>query len=549
MRDDTSELDEAEEAALLAGSPGRSTSSAGRDSAAVEKLFARNSTIENTLMAPLLNDPTIRRALLNAARLEDALHSSGPVNTQGSAPVPRNSESACASPKAPRMENSSHASGSVIVQEPSPVDLRNSEDLGALQASGNSPTPDEEQARYLAAILQASKQNRAWRSCLTMQISGSNLVTPDGSVIPLREVEIEDVYRWPNTRFRFRNEPKPSIPIPKREKVLLTPRRAQEAVLNHLREVTKGQLVCDQFAFDTTVPLPRIPHTLTPFATKMSKFLVEALPEYLATGKRPICEEAKHFISVLPDLEFPRFLEVATAKKLDINCGASELGDGFPPLSEGCVRSELEKRKAFFNALTTMCLVDSLAAQATPEHGPLISAISKGACQTLADTFFSFITCKSACRIKVLKNLDTSSIPVADLLKSDFFQKSLFDPVAVSEVTTEARRFNTSIRGLLLDASKKRREEIQAGPSNKRRRTDQSFPGEPATRNRGGRSNRGSSRRSYSNPAPTGQETSGNSNRFADRLETRQQSSQRSDRQQPGSRPNGRGNKSRGKHA
>ena len=197
-----------------------------------------------------------------------------------------------------------------------------------------------------------------------------------------------------------------------------------------------------------------------------------------------------------------------------------------------------------------MCLVDSLAAQTTLEHVPLISAISKGACQTLADTFFSFIASKSACRIKVLKNLDTSSIPVADLLKSDFCQKTLFDPVAVSEVTTEARRFNTSIRGLLLDASKKRREETQAGPPNKKQRTDQSFPAEPATRNRGGRSRRGSSRRSYSNPAPTGQGKSSNTNRLVDRLEPRQQSRQRSDRQQPGSRPNGRGNKSsRGKHA
>ena len=152
MRDDTSELDEAEEAALLAGSPVRSTSSAGRDSAAVEQLFARNSALENTLMAPLLNDPTIRRALLNAARLEDELHNSGPVSTQGAAPVPRNSESAGASPKAPRADNNSPVSGPVNVQDPSPVDPRNSEDLGALQASGNSPTPEEERARYLAAI-------------------------------------------------------------------------------------------------------------------------------------------------------------------------------------------------------------------------------------------------------------------------------------------------------------------------------------------------------------------------------------------------------------
>ena len=125
-----------------------------------------------------------------------------------------------------------------------------------------------------------------------------------------------------------------------------------------------GVTECKDFAFGTSTPLPHVPTSITPFGNKMLSFLNDAIPDFLLSGKRPACEEAKPFVMVLP-LSNPDLLPLATTKRLTSSAGISQLGEGFPLISDGSLRAELEKRSAFFHSLSNLTLIDTLIRRVT----------------------------------------------------------------------------------------------------------------------------------------------------------------------------------------
>ena len=58
--------------------------------------------------------------------------------------------------------------------------------------AGPSSRRTENETQELIAQLSAKASTNVWRSCVALRAEGPNLITPDGSAIPIRDVEIED---------------------------------------------------------------------------------------------------------------------------------------------------------------------------------------------------------------------------------------------------------------------------------------------------------------------------------------------------------------------
>ena len=422
-----------------------------------------------------LRDPNIKQALIRAAELS---------RKEAEAFDARNSEAQDSASRASVSRSSSVA-----------------------HSSGSSPVPccsrrSEADTQVLLSRLHSAAATQEWRSCIYLRLDGPNLVAPDGTTIPVREIEIEDPGSWPNTRFRFLSQPR--LAVTKKESVLLAPKLALEAVLSHLSLL--GVQECREFAFGTSVPLPRLPVALSPFGSKMLKFLTGSIPEFLWSGKRPSCEESKPFVMVLP-ASAPDLLPLATAKRLDASAGISQLGEGFPLISDGSLRAELEKRAAFFQALSNLALIDSLSSLDWAREGRvdknLFAALAKALCQSLSDSFYGFIAAKQSLRAKVLKGLDHAALPVKDLLNSCFLDSSLFGREEVTRITAEARTLHISIWALLQSSSNKRRAESSASNQDRKRPRRSRRPN-----NAGGISRRlATQNNSASGPARSGPQT------------------------------------------
>ena len=106
-------------------------------------------------------------------------------------------------------------------------------------------TKTDAQVRDLAATLAAVSNKMPWRSCVSFVVEDQYLLAPDGTTIPLKDIDIEEPENFPNTRFRFLNPPK--LTIPKRETLLLSNKYAQDFVLQLLGRL--GAIECRDFAF------------------------------------------------------------------------------------------------------------------------------------------------------------------------------------------------------------------------------------------------------------------------------------------------------------
>ena len=185
----------------------------------------------------------------------------------------------------------------------------------------------------------------------------------------------------------------------------------------------------------------------------MFKFLLESMPEFLASGKRPVCEETRPFLMTLPSFETD-LLPLTTSKRMDPSAGSSQLGESFLSVLRGhcgpnltsARPSSLEVPGAFQPCPCRLCQPLPDFRKEDQSDKELIAALAKSLCQSLADAFYSFLAAKQSLR----KEFSIfTAIPIRELLNSYFLDPSLFGKDEVARVTAEARNLHCSIKEFL----------------------------------------------------------------------------------------------------
>ena len=363
-------------------------------------------------------------------------------------------------------------------ESPPLLDNDTANDLGDMVTQGPStarssdPRADESTANEdIRERLVAASQ--AWRSCISFRVAGDYLLGADGSSIPLSDVEFQDLDAFPNTHFRFKASSS-KVTIPKKEEIILGSKKAQNFCLQHLRDVLMEDEPAKFLMLKTSTPMVAMKGEATPFCTKTFSALMEHFRDYLISSKRHQLEEAKYFLAVVPE----DLITVFAAKKIDSHAGQLQLGKGFPVLSDSNIKKEFEKRKLFISTLSVLCLNESKTFSTSQEREMMISwSISKMTLPLVVDAFYNFVDARLYLRQRVLRDFDKKSVPVSDLLHSNFLEEQLFGSEEVEKILHEARSFHSSVYELLSDSSfRKRKASVSIKPENNKFFRPQGWP-------------------------------------------------------------------------
>ena len=271
------------------------------------------------------------------------------------------------------------------------------------------PTPSTTSATSLLSLFGAP----SWRPSLGIRISenAESMILPDGSQIPLSEVEFEDLSLGTSARWRFKPPTLLQQTIPQPEETILVPLKSAESGLFALGEANGSTWSESRLAGSRALVLSE---SKAPLATKILRLQPHETKEVvLASSKTKIKEIASpSFLVPLAESQkgWGGLIEALATPRLEKDSAPVEkLDPVFAPLSTEAVKEEFAARTHLLDVLSALTIVETASASTKDKIlRPALLAGAKHLLRPLHEANTRWMEAKVACRREALSGIDLS---------------------------------------------------------------------------------------------------------------------------------------------